>query len=116
MTMVYNWDAVPKEQMNPLLVRQAIHGRTMTVAHLDMAKGCSVAEHSHHNEQITMLQKGKLRFVLSGKEVILNAGEILHIPPNAPHSAEALEDTVAVDLFSPPREDWIRGDDAYLRK
>ena len=57
-----------------------------------------------------------MRFVLGGKEVILSAGETLQIPPNVPHSAEALEDAVAVDVFSPPREDWIRGDDAYLRK
>ena len=88
----------------------------MTVARLDIRKGCSVPEHSHHNEQISMIERGSMRFVLGGVEKIVRAGEVLQIPPHVPHSAEALEDCIAVDLFSPPREDWIRGDDAYLRK
>jgi quercetin dioxygenase-like cupin family protein len=113
---LYEWDRIKKEQMNPLFARQVIHGRTMTVARLDMRKGCAVPEHSHHNEQISMIERGSLRFVLGGVEKIVKAGEVLQIPPDLPHSAEALEDSVAVDLFSPPREDWIRGEDAYLRK
>lgn len=113
---LYEWNQVQKEQMNPLFTRQVIHGKTMTVARLQIRKGCSVPEHSHHNEQISMIEQGSLRFVLAGVEKIVKAGEVLQIPPHVPHSAEALEDCVAVDLFSPPREDWIRGDDAYLRK
>jgi quercetin dioxygenase-like cupin family protein len=102
--------------MNPLFIRQVIHGKTMTVARLDIRKGCSVPVHSHHNEQISMIEQGAMRFMLDGVERIVKAGEVLHIPANVPHSAEAIEDCIAVDLFSPPREDWIRGDDAYLRK
>lgn len=113
---VYRWDQVKKEQMSPVLVRQVIHGETMTVARIHLRKGCSVPEHSHHNEQISMLEQGALKFVIGGVEKVLQAGEIVRIAPNVPHSAEALEDSVAVDLFSPTREDWIRGDDAYLRK
>jgi quercetin dioxygenase-like cupin family protein len=113
---LYEWNQVKKEQMNPLFVRQVIHGKTMTVARLDIRKGCSVPEHSHHNEQISMIERGSMRFVLAGVEKIVKAGEVLQIPANVPHSAEALEDCIAVDLFSPPREDWIHGDDAYLRK
>jgi quercetin dioxygenase-like cupin family protein len=113
---VYEWDQVQKEQMNPLFVRQVIHGKTMTVARLNIRKGCAVPEHSHHNEQISMIEQGSMRFVLGGVEKIVKAGEVVQIPPHVPHSAEALEDCIAVDLFSPPREDWIRGDDAYLRK
>lgn len=113
---IHNWKEVKREQMNPLFTRQVIHGDTMTLARLEMQKGSAVPVHHHHNEQITMLEKGSLRFVINGEEVILHAGEILRIPPHAPHSAEALDDVIAVDLFSPPREDWIRGDDAYLRK
>jgi quercetin dioxygenase-like cupin family protein len=112
----YRWSEIKKERMNPLLVRQVIHGDAMTVARLELNKGCAVPEHSHHNEQISTLEKGRVKFVLGGEEIIVNAGETLHIPANVPHSAEALEDSVAVDLFSPRREDWIRGDDAYLRK
>ena len=114
--MVYRWNEVEKEQVNPFMIRQTIHGQTMTVARIELRKGCSVPEHSHHNEQITMLEKGRMKFVLGGQEVMLEAGETLYIPAHLPHSAEAVEDATAVDLFSPPREDWIRGDDAYLRK
>ena len=113
---VYEWGRIQKEQMSPVLVRQVIHGANITVARLELRKGCTVGEHSHHNEQISMVEKGALRFVVDGAERIVKAGEVLRIPPHAPHSAEAIEDSVAVDLFAPIREDWIRGDDAYLRK
>lgn len=112
----YRWDEVQMEQMNPLLSRQVIHGDTMTVARISLKKGASVPEHSHHNEQISMIESGALKFVLAGVEKTVRSGEVLRIPPHVPHSAEAVEDCVAVDLFSPRREDWIRGDDAYLRK
>jgi quercetin dioxygenase-like cupin family protein len=113
---IYEWNRVEKEQLSPTFARQVIHSETMTVARVYLRKGCSVPEHSHHNEQISMMEQGSLKFVIAGEETVLKAGQVLRIPPNVPHSAEALEDCVAVDLFSPPREDWIRGDDAYLRK
>jgi quercetin dioxygenase-like cupin family protein len=102
--------------LNPLLKRQVIHTEVMTIARLELAQGCRVPEHSHPNEQITTIEKGRLRCVVSGEERILTAGEMIRFPSHAPHWVEALEDSVAVDLFSPRREDWIRGDDAYLRK
>ena len=113
---LHRWDEIAKEQINPLMTRQMIHGETMTIARLVVQKGAIVPEHSHYNEQITTLDKGRMRFMIDGQEHILNAGESLHIPAHVPHSAEVLEDAVATDVFSPPREDWIRGDDAYLRK
>lgn len=113
---LYEWNRIEKEQLNPSFARQVIHGETMTVARVYLNKGCLVPEHSHLNEQISMLEQGTLRFVIGGVERILKAGQVLRIPPHVPHSAEALEDAIAVDLFSPIREDWIRGDDAYLRK
>lgn len=116
MTEIFHWDTVPSERMNPLVARQVIHSENMTIARLDMKKGCLVPVHDHVNEQICFVHKGRLRFMLDGKEQIVEAGQILRIPPHLPHSAEALEDSVAMDLFSPRREDWIRGDDAYLRK
>jgi quercetin dioxygenase-like cupin family protein len=112
----YRWDRIANERMSALVSRQVIHGDTMTVARIDLKKGASVPEHSHVNEQISMVESGTVRFVLAGVEKIVKSGDILRIPPNLPHSAEALEDSVAVDLFSPRREDWIRGDDSYLRK
>ena len=81
-----------------------------------LRKGSIVPQHSHDNEQITYVLEGALKFVIEGKELIVRSGEILVIPSNLPHSAEALEDTVDLDIFCPPREDWIRGTDAYLRK
>jgi quercetin dioxygenase-like cupin family protein len=113
---IYEWNQVEKEQLSPTFARQVIHADAMTVARVYLRKGCSVPEHSHHNEQISMMERGSLKFVIDGHEVVLKAGQVLRIPPHVPHSAEAMEDCVAVDLFSPPREDWIRGDDAYLRK
>jgi quercetin dioxygenase-like cupin family protein len=112
----YRWDQIANERMSALVSRQVIHGDTMTVARIDLKKGASVPEHTHVNEQISMVESGAVRFVLAGVEKIVKPGDILRIPPSVPHSAEALEDSVAVDLFSPRREDWIRGDDAYLRK
>ena len=113
---LYQWDRVEKEQLSPAFARQVIHGETMTVARVYLRQGGLVPEHSHHNEQISMLEQGALKFVVGGVEKVVKAGEVLRIPPHVPHSAEALEDSIAVDLFSPVRADWIRGDDAYLRK
>ena len=113
---LYRWADVPKEQLNALVVRQMIHGATMTVARIALGKGAMVPEHSHANEQISTIESGRARSVLDGVEHILHPGETLHIPAHVKHRVEALEDSVAVDLFSPPREDWIRGEDAYLRK
>src|SRR5579863_8276493 len=112
----YRWNEVKKEQINPLMSRQMIHGATMTIARLEIRQGATVPEHSHHNEQITTVESGRMRFRIGGQDLTLGPGESLHIPAHLPHSAEVLEDGVVIDVFSPPREDWIRGDDAYLRK
>jgi quercetin dioxygenase-like cupin family protein len=112
----HRWSDVKAEQLNPLVTRQMVHTERMTISRLTLNKGAFVPLHSHDNEQITTLESGRLRFLLNGEELILKAGDMLEIPPNAPHSVEALEDSVAVDLFAPVREDWKRGDDAYLRR
>jgi unsaturated pyranuronate lyase len=113
---IYRWDEVENERLSESISRQVIHGDAMTVARISVKKGGSVPEHSHHNEQISMVERGALQFVLAGLEKVVKPGEMVRIPPHVPHSVEALEDSVAVDLFSPRREDWIRGNDAYLRK
>jgi quercetin dioxygenase-like cupin family protein len=112
----YHWDQVEREEMNPFLSRQVIHSDHMTVARMYIKKGCLVPEHSHLNEQISIMEQGSAKFVLAGEERVMHAGEVIRIPPNVPHHVEALSDCVAMDLFSPRREDWIRGDDSYLRK
>lgn len=109
--------AIPVEHLNPLLERQFVHGEQSMLARLLLRKGCIVPEHSHHNEQITYVLEGALRFILNGNEAVtVNTGETLVIPPNVRHSAEALVDTIDLDVFAPPRADWIQGTDAYLRK
>ena len=112
----YNWSLLEEEPLNPLLGRKTIHGQNLTIARIRLRKGAVVPVHSHPNEQISMLESGALRFMIAGEELVLRAGDALVIPPDVPHMVEALEDSLAVDLFSPRREDWIRGDDAYLRK
>jgi quercetin dioxygenase-like cupin family protein len=112
---LYNWSAIPLEQLGPLFSRQVIHTSRLTIAKLVLKKGAVVPLHHHENEQVTTMQSGALRFEIAGESVIVRGGESLCIPPNAPHRVEALEDSLATDVFTPPREDWIRGDDAYLR-
>jgi quercetin dioxygenase-like cupin family protein len=107
---------MPTEHLNPLLERQFVSGEKSMLAKLILRAGCIVPLHSHENEQITYILEGALKFSLPHGEVIIRAGEILVIPGNVPHSAEALEDTVDLDVFCPPRADWISGTDAYLRK
>jgi len=113
---VLDWNNVPREQLNPLFTRQMIHTPTMTIARILLRRGCVVPEHSHHNEQVSTIESGRLKFVFGDEVHVVGAGQSICIPPNVPHSAEALDDCTAVDIFTPPREDWIRGDDAYLRK
>ncbi len=113
---VYSWSRLEKEQLNPLFARQVIHADTLTVARVFLSKGCVVPRHSHHNEQISSIEKGRLKFVFPDSEETIGPGEILRIPGGVPHSAEALEDTEGVDIFAPVREDWRSGDDAYLRR
>lgn len=110
------WSDVPVEAMNPLLGRQFVVGTEIMVARITLRKGAHVPLHSHRHEQIAMLLTGCLQFLLEGREVILRPGEVLTIPPHVPHEVFALEDTVNLDLFSPPREDWVHGEDAYLRE
>jgi quercetin dioxygenase-like cupin family protein len=112
----YNWSEIPVEQMNPQVTRQVLHGSSITIARLGIAKGGSVPTHSHINEQVMNIISGRLKVIVGGAEMVLQGGQSLVIAPDIPHSVEALEDTVAVDVFSPAREDWIRGDDAYLRR
>ena len=115
----YRWDEVPREDLSPLIGRKLITGDRMMLAHVFLKKGAVVPMHSHENEQLTYILEGALRFWIGEdqtEEIIVRAGEVLHIPSNVPHKAEAIEDTLDVDVFSPPRQDWLDKTDAYLRK
>ncbi len=115
---LYRWDDMPKEPLTDLIDRRVVTGERAMVAHVYLRKDAIVPTHSHDNEQFTYVLEGALRLWLGENEervVDVRAGEILHIPSNVPHRAEALEDTVDVDVFSPPRQDWLDGTDDYLR-
>jgi quercetin dioxygenase-like cupin family protein len=110
------WESVPLEDLKPLLQRQFVVGQEIMLARVLLKKGCVVPEHSHHNEQLTYVLEGALKFSIDGREIVVNAGEVLCIPAHMPHKAEALEDTVDLDVFNPPRADWINKTDQYLRR
>jgi quercetin dioxygenase-like cupin family protein len=115
----YRWDDIPREDLSPMIGRKLITGDRMMLAHVYLKKGAVVPKHSHENEQLTYILEGALRFWIGEdqtEEVLVRAGEVLHIPSNVPHKAEAVEDTLDVDVFSPPRQDWLDKTDAYLRK
>ena len=115
----YRWDDMPKEQVAEKFARRLVTGERVMLAHVYLKKGFVVPRHQHENEQITYILDGALRFWIGedeSKELVLRAGEVLHIPSWVWHKAEALEDTLDVDVFSPPRADWLNKTDAYLRK
>ncbi len=113
------WDELPRERLNDLLERRIINGDGMMLTHVYLKKGCVVPMHTHPNEQFTYILEGDLAFSIGSEAsapIHVKAGEVLHIPGNVPHRAEALADTLDVDIFSPPRQDWLNKTDAYLRK
>ena len=115
----YRWDEMPKEELTDTFARRLITGERVMLAHVYLKKGSIVPRHSHENEQITYILEGGLRFWIGEDEaqvIDVLAGEVLHIPSLVQHKAEALEDTLDVDIFSPPRQDWLDKTDDYLRR
>lgn len=117
-----SWDEIPLEELNPLISRRLVYSDRMMLAHVYLKKGAIVPAHDHHNEQFTYIISGTLRFWIGEHAdnpgdtyTDVTAGDVLVIPSHVRHRAEALEDTLDVDVFDPPREDWINGSDAYLR-
>ena len=113
------WAEIPLETVTDQITRKLITGQQMMLAHVYLKKGAIVPKHQHHNEQFTYILEGALRFFMGedGAETYdVRAGEVLHTPSNVWHKAEALEDTLDVDIFSPPREDWLNKTDAYFHQ
>ena len=114
----YRWKEIEEEPLSDVLSRKLITGDRMMLTHVYLKKGCIVPKHSHENEQLTYILEGALKFWIGddgAEEVTVNAGEVLLIPSHVPHKAEALERTLDVDIFCPPRRDWLDGSDAYIR-
>ena len=115
----YRWEDMPREKVSDVLDRRLITGENIMLTHVYLKKGAIVQQHNHHNEQITYILEGGLRFWIGEDEsevIDVRAGEVLHIPSFVKHKAEALEDTIDVDVFSPPRQDWLDKTDDYLRR
>ena len=112
---VHSWKNVEREPMTTGIARQVIHSGRMTTARIFMKEGAVVARHSHENEQMSHVLEGRLKFEFDRGDIVVEAGEVLEIPSNEPHRVVALEDSAAMDVFAPARQDWISGDDAYLR-
>ena len=109
------WSQVERERLNDKIDREMVVGDKIMLARVFLKKGAHVPEHHHHNEQVTYILEGALKFAIDGKEIVVHAGEVLCIPSNMPHEAWALEDTLDLDVFTPPREDWLNKADDYLR-
>ena len=116
----HRWDDIPKERMTDVIERRFVTAERIMLAQVFLMKGAVVQRHTHESEQVTYIVEGALRLWLGSEgaeeEFTVRAGEVLTIPSNVPHRAEALEDTLDVDVFSPPRQDWLEGTDAYLRE
>jgi unsaturated pyranuronate lyase len=115
----FRWADIPEERVTDVISRKLITGDDMMIAHVYLKQGALVPQHSHHNEQLTYILSGALHFWIGadrGREVIVREGEVLHLPSNVPHEARALEDTLDVDVFSPPRQDWLDGTDSYFHR
>ena len=115
----YRWDDIPREKVTDQLDRKLVTADRMMLAQVFLKKGCIVPRHSHENEQLTWIVEGALRFWIGedgAEEIVVRKGEVLHIPSNVPHKAEAIEDTLDVDIFSPPRQDWLNHTDSYFHQ
>ena len=113
----FRWDDIAEERVTDSISRKLVTGDQMMLAHVYLKKDAVVPLHSHHNEQLTYIISGALHFYIGAnreREQIVRAGEVLHLPGNVPHEARALEDTLDVDVFSPPREDWLNHTDSYF--
>jgi quercetin dioxygenase-like cupin family protein len=100
----HTWEKLPVDRPMEKISRRRVVGGNVMISHVTLEKGFVVPSHSHSNEQMVVVLKGALRFTLEDGECVVRAGEVLHLPPNAPHGAEAVEDSVVLDVFSPVSE------------
>ena len=112
----HRWDDTPNEQITDTVARRFITGDSVTVGRFELKKGGVVPTHAHANEQISMVMSGALVFRIDGRDTVVKTGEVMQIPANVPHEVEVLEDAVAIDVFSPVRQDWIDKTDSYFRR
>jgi quercetin dioxygenase-like cupin family protein len=112
----HRWSDITPEQINASIARQFITGERVTVARFELKRGGVVPRHAHENEQVSYVVSGVLKFTFDGSEIVVRGGEVVQIPPNVPHAVDVVEDCVAIDVFSPVRQDWIDKTDTYFRR
>jgi unsaturated pyranuronate lyase len=112
----HRWNQIAPERINASIVRQFITAERVTIARFELARGGIVPRHAHENEQVSYIVSGALKFVFDDREIVVRGGELIQIPPGVPHAAEVVEDCVAIDVFSPVRQDWIDKTDTYLQR
>jgi quercetin dioxygenase-like cupin family protein len=105
---LHRWDEIALDKMTEMISRKIISGDRLMLSHVYLKRGALVPLHAHESEQMTYVLQGALRLSIAGEEVVVREGEVIHIPGAVPHQAEALEDTLELDVFSPPREEWVR--------
>jgi len=108
---LHRWDEIALEKITEMISQKIVAGEREMLAQIYLKRGALVPIHAHESEQMTYILQGALRFVVGGEEIIVREGEVLHIPSHVSHQAEALEDTLELDVFSPIRRDWLRDDD-----
>ena len=116
---LHRWDDIPLEKVTDVIDRKIINGERMMLTHVYLKKGSVVPMHQHDNEQLTYILDGALKFWIGTEDaepLVVRSGEVLVIPSQVPHKAEALEDTLDADVFCPPRQDWLDGTDTYFHK
>jgi quercetin dioxygenase-like cupin family protein len=112
---LHRWDEIALEKVTEMISRKVVTGEREMIGQIYLKRGAVVPMHSHESEQLTYVLQGAMRFLISGEEITLREGEVLHIPSWVPHQAEALEDTFEIDVFSPIRQDWLDGTDSYFK-
>jgi quercetin dioxygenase-like cupin family protein len=109
---LHRWDEIALEKVTEMISRKIVSGEREMLAQIYLKRGALVPIHAHDSEQMTYVLQGSLRFLVDGEEIIVREGEVLHIPSRLPHQAEALEDTLELDVFSPVRTEWLDAADA----
>ena len=112
---IQRWHSEPVEELSPVVGRQLVHTENMTIARITLGAGAVVPRHDHVHEQVANVLEGRCRFVVGDEDQVVSAGESVFIASGVPHEVEALTDAVVLDVFAPVRDDWVRGEDAYLR-
>ena len=108
---IFDWDKMQPEDVSLLYQRKLAMGENVVVARVEVKQSACTEPHKHDNEELIIVLSGAWKFYLPGRELVLRQNQVLQIPPGVEHSSEAIEDTVALDICTPTRYDWITGSD-----